>query len=98
MTEDLFKLCSKTKNKSHKYKLSVGGKIAHDIKCKCSMHIEKYIELYATTKEIERGVKTDKVIKITCLRKCGYVNKITQRNTDDKNVWSQSDGSIIVRY
>jgi len=89
-------ICVKTKTKGHYYKLSFGGKIAHDQSCKCKIHIQGYIENFATSKEIEKGVKVGKVIKPICVR-CKKILTKTQRNTLNTSVWTQDDGSVIVR-
>ena len=74
---------------NHYYKLTPSGtKIAHDISCKCKLHISKA--------EKKQGLKPQPLIKITCIH-CGKVEQATQRNTDDRTVWTQDGGSIIVR-
>ena len=82
----------------HYSSLSHNGKVAHSYKCKCKLHINYYIKNVATTKEIEKGIEVENITYKTCI-KCHWVDsKTTQRNTDDRTVWDQSDGSIIVRY
>tara|TARA_R100000781_G_scaffold111600_1_gene78172 strand:+ start:269 stop:550 length:282 start_codon:yes stop_codon:yes gene_type:complete len=71
----------------HYYKLSVGGKFAHDVTCKCKVHI--------TDSDKAKGLTPQPSIRITCI-KCGKVNQTTQRNTTNTTVWDTSDGHIIV--
>ena len=89
-------ICEKTKTKGHYYKLSIGGKFAHDYTCKCKVHLQSYIENFATAKEVEKGVTVGKVIKPICKR-CKKVSQTTQKNVTNYSAWEQSDGSIIVR-
>ncbi len=89
-------ICEKTKTKSCYWLYSIGGKFAHDYTCKCKVHIQGYIEHYATAKEVEKGVTVGKAIKPKCVR-CKKIDYRPQRNTLNTSVWTQDDGSIIVR-
>ena len=83
-----FSVCKKSEDKRHFYKLTPSGtKVAHDITCKCRVHI--------TDSDKAKGL-TVQPVKITCIH-CGYVNPRTQRNSDKFSAWEQNDGSIIVR-
>ena len=84
--------------KGHYSSLTLSGsKLAHHYTCKCKMHIQNYILHIATTEEIEKGIEVENITYKTCI-KCYWVDSTTQRNTDDRTVWDQSDGSIIVKY
>ena len=90
-------VCEKTKTKACYFKFSIGGKIAHNYDCKCKIHIQGYIEHFATTKELESAkLKIEGVSKPKCKR-CKRTLHRTQRNTLNTSVWTQDDGSVIVR-
>ena len=85
----IFNVCKKPKGKfiGCRYRLTKSGcKFAHDVTCKCKVHI--------TDSDKAKGVKPQ-LIKITCID-CGYVNQITQRNSMNTTVWETSDNHIIV--
>ena len=79
--------CKKDKDGHHFYKITPSGtKFAHDITCKCKLHISKA--------DKKKGL-TENPTKSTCIH-CGRVNQTTLRNSDKYSVWEQNDGSIIV--